>query len=181
MHVERAQRGMRGRKIGMDHLPHALGTTEVLQPVRTQVGQVHAVRQLIDDQSGGCVRHEDLVTDLPDLPTEGGPSEKQYVDVATAFAEAARDGDCDEAREYANDAFNESMSDENLCEGTTQSALKDDDFDDYEIEFFGTYGALVTFDDGQTNVSLVSQESGDPLVAVLHRLLTSGRAWLPRP
>ena len=62
MHVERAQRGMRGRKIRMDHLPHAFGSTEVLQPVRTQVGQVHAVGQLIDDQPGGCVRHEDLVT-----------------------------------------------------------------------------------------------------------------------
>ena len=47
VHVERAQRGMRGRKIRMDHLPHAFGTTEVLQPVGTQVGQVHAVRHLI--------------------------------------------------------------------------------------------------------------------------------------
>ena len=59
--VERAQRGMRGGEIRMDHLPHALGTAEVLQPVRPEVGQVHAVRQVVDDQAGGCVRDEDLV------------------------------------------------------------------------------------------------------------------------
>ena len=115
------------------------------------------------------------LTDLPDMPTEGGPSEEQYVDVATGFAEAVRDGDCDEAREYANDAFNDSVSDENLCEGTTQAALKDDDFDDYEIEFFGTYGALVTFDGGQTNISLVVSGERRPPGAVLHRLLTAER------
>jgi hypothetical protein len=103
------------------------------------------------------------LTDLPELPTEGGPSEEQYVDVATSFVVAARDGDCDAARKYANQSFNSSVSDANLCEGITRSALQDDDFDDYEIEFFGTYGALVTFDDGQTNVSLVSG-SGDPTV-----------------
>lgn len=104
------------------------------------------------------------LTDLPSLPTEGGPSESQYLEVATAFVAAARDGDCDKARGYANDAFNASVSDENLCEGTTREALEDDDVDDYDIEFFGTYGALVTFDDGQTNVSLVSQPDGDPQV-----------------
>ena len=47
---------------------------------------------------------------------------------------------------------------------TPETRRQDDDFDAYEIEFFGTYGAVVTFDDGQTNVSLVSQTDGDPLV-----------------
>ena len=65
MHVERAQRGVRGRKIRMGHLPHPLGTTEVLQPMGTKVGKVHAVRQLIDDEPRGRVRNEDLVT-MPD-------------------------------------------------------------------------------------------------------------------
>ncbi len=46
----------------MDHLPHALGATEVLQSMRAEVGEMHILRQLIDDQSGRRVRHEDLVT-----------------------------------------------------------------------------------------------------------------------
>ena len=85
VHVERAQRGMRGRKIRMDHLPHALGTTEVLQPVRAQVGQVHTVGQLIDDQSGGGVRHEDLVT-VPDR-SKASASDHGLTEVVAFVAE----------------------------------------------------------------------------------------------
>ncbi len=65
MGVERAQRGVHCREIRMDHLPHPLGTTEVLQPMRTKIGEVHAVRQLIEDQPRSRVRNEDLVT-VPD-------------------------------------------------------------------------------------------------------------------
>ena len=44
----------------MDYLPHALGAAEVLQSVRAEVGETHILRQLIHDQSGRRVRHEDL-------------------------------------------------------------------------------------------------------------------------
>ena len=65
MRVERPQRSLSDGKLGMNHLPHALGPTEVLQPMRTEVGDVHAIGQLIGDQSGGGIGHEDLVT-VPD-------------------------------------------------------------------------------------------------------------------
>ena len=53
---------MRRGKITMDDLPDALGTAEILEPVRPEVSQGHAVRQAVDDQPGGCVRHENLVS-----------------------------------------------------------------------------------------------------------------------
>ena len=65
MHVEGAQRDMHSGKVWMHHLPHALRSTEILQSVRAEVGKVHAIWHLVDDQPRGRVRDEDLVT-VPD-------------------------------------------------------------------------------------------------------------------
>lgn len=105
------------------------------------------------------------ITDLPEMPTEGGPSEDQYVETATGFAEAIRDGDCDEARTYMSDTYSESITDEDLCDNEFNGpGLDDDEFSDYELETFGTFGAAVTFDDGNTYIGLTAQDSGEPLV-----------------
>ena len=105
------------------------------------------------------------LTDLPELPTEGGPSEQQYVETATSFAEAIRDGDCETARTFMSDTYNESISDADLCRNEFNGPqLADDDFSDYELETFGTIGAAVTFDDANTYVGLSAQSSGEPLV-----------------
>jgi hypothetical protein len=105
------------------------------------------------------------ITDLPEMPTEGGASEDQYIETATGFAEAIRDGDCEEARTYMSDTYSESITDEDLCQNEFNGpGLDDDDFSDYELETFGTFGAAVTFDDGNTYIGLTVQDSGDPLV-----------------
>ena len=85
MRVERAQRRLPGRKIGMDRLPDALGPTEVLQPMRPEVREPHTVRQLVDDQAGGRVRHEDLVT-VPDR-SKAGAADHGLTEVVAFVAE----------------------------------------------------------------------------------------------
>lgn len=105
------------------------------------------------------------ITDLPEMPTEGGPSEEEYVEIATGFAEAIRDDDCDKARTFMSDTYNASITDEDLCENEFNGpGLDDDDLSEYELETFGTFGAAVTFDDGNTYIGLSVQDSGEPLV-----------------
>ena len=59
--VERAQLRMRGGQVRVDDLPHALRPAEVLQAVHPEVGQARLLRQAVDDEPRGRVRHEDLV------------------------------------------------------------------------------------------------------------------------
>jgi hypothetical protein len=100
------------------------------------------------------------------LPTDKGPSESDYVEVARTFVKAARAGNCARARQLTDDLFNTVIADANLCEGQTRRALRNDDLADYAINFFGSYGAAVQFDRGRTYVSLVAA-ADRPLVQVL--------------
>ena len=83
--VERPKRSLSDGKVRVNHLPHALGTTKVLQPVRTEVGDVRAIGQLIGDQSGGGVGHEDLVA-VPDR-SKAGAADHRLAEVVALVAQ----------------------------------------------------------------------------------------------
>jgi hypothetical protein len=100
------------------------------------------------------------------LPTGDGPTEEDYVAVASKVVRAARRGDCPAARALTDDIFDTAVSDANLCQGFARRALREDDLRDYAITFFGNYGAAVEFDEGRTYLSLVATADG-PLVEVL--------------
>lgn len=109
----------------------------------------------------------DFPTEFPSLPTNGGPSENAYVDIASAAVAAIRAGDCGGARRYLTDTYSEAASNASLCRGFQLDALQDDDLGKHDILFFGTYGAAVEFDGGRTFVSLVAQTSGPPQIDAL--------------
>ena len=52
---------MRGGQVRVDDLPHVLRPPEILEAVHPEVGQARLLRQSVDDEPRGRIRHEDLV------------------------------------------------------------------------------------------------------------------------